>query len=52
MLILCGIIVFKTLLIGVIDAGTAPGHKEASEKEEETKEIPLGLEEWTAEGTV
>ena len=36
----------------VTDAGAAPGSEEAQEGEEETKEVPLGLEEWTDNGPI
>ena len=37
-------------IFGVTDAGAAPGPKEAQEGEEETKEVPSGLEEWLGNG--
>ena len=40
------------LFIGVTDADPTLGPEETAEGEEEAREVPLGLEEWTAEGPV
>ena len=34
----------------VTDVGAAPGPEETQEGEEETEEVPLGLEEWSENG--
>ena len=39
-------------MLGVIDADPTPGLEETTEGEEEAREVPPGLEEWTAEGAI
>ena len=35
---------------GVTDTDATPGHEDARERDEETDEVPLGLEEWPDNG--
>ena len=37
-------------IFGVTDAGATPNPEEAQEGEEETEEVPPGLEEWPDNG--
>lgn len=40
------------LLLGITDAGAAPGPEMTREGELKTQEVPPGLEEWVAEGPI